>query len=449
MGAGAGSAGYLAVRSGMRIGILSQWYAPEPGPASLPEVLARQLAARGHEVSVVTGFPNYPTGKLFAGYRMRRRLDEGENDGVRIRRVALYPSHNDSISGRFANYGSFALSAALNGLDVLRRTDAFWVYNSPATIGLPSALATAAGGPPHLMHVMDLWPDTIRFSGLADQRTYRAAELILRDWCRWTYRRAAAIACISRTVTAVLEARGVPAEKLHYVPVWTDEELYYPRDRPDRLAQEIGVGDRFTLMYAGNLGDAQGLDGLLEVCARLSDLDDFHCLIAGSGVAEPRLRRKAQELGLTNTTFLGRLPVSEMGRLIALGDLHVLSLNEDPLSAMTIPSKLPSILASARAILASAAGEPSRIVNDAGAGWTVQPGDADEFEHAVRQAHGEGRSGLASRGRAGRAYYERHFALRAGVDAVETILKEIANSSNSHARLLQSAGDPTIPQPWD
>ena len=155
------------------------------------------------------------------------------------------------------------------------------------------------------------------------------------------------------------------------------------------------------------------------MCARLSDLQDFCCLIVGSGVAEGRLRRRAQGLGLTNTTFLGRRPMSEMGELVSLGDLHLLSLNDDPLSAMTVPSKLPAILASARAVLASAIGEPSQIVKDAGAGWTVRPGDLDEFEHALRQAHAEGRAGLNRLGRAGRQYYDRHFSLAIGVDAVE------------------------------
>ncbi len=414
----------------MRIGILSQWYTPEPGPASLPGVLARELAARGHEVTVLTGFPNYPTGQLSPGYRISRRLDERGGDGIRIRRVALYPSHNPSSSRRLLNYISFALSASVNGLDALRGMDAFWVYNSPATIGLPSALATSVGGPPHLMHVMDLWPDTIRLSGFADRRTYRAAELILREWCQWTYRRASAIACISQTVVQELARRGVPPEKLHHIPVWTDEQLYYPRDRPPRLAETLRVRHGFTLMYAGNLGDAQGLDTLLDVCGRVSDLTDFHCLIAGSGVAEQRLRQKARAMGLANITFLGRLPARDMGELISVGDLHVLSLNSDPLSAMTVPSKLPAILASARPLVVSAIGEVSRIVTEAGAGWAVPPGDIAAFEYAVRQAHAAGQSGLARYGRAAREYYESRFALRPGVEAIERLLRQIANTKH-------------------
>ena len=410
----------------MKIGVLSQWYPPETGPATLPEVLSRALAVRGHEVSVVTGFPNYPTGRLVEGYRIRRRTDELGANGVKVRRVALYPSHDRSAVRRFLNYSSFALSATVSGRSALRGMDAFWVYNSPATIGLPSAAVTAAGGPPHLMHVMDLWPDSILFSGLGGSRIYTRLGWALQRWCDWTYRQAGAIACISRAVVDELHARGVGRDKIHHVPVWTDEALFYPRERDDALARELGVGDRFTLLYAGSLGDAQGLDSLLEVCSRVTDLQDFRCLIAGSGVAERRLRDRAAELRLSNTTFLGRWPAAEMGGLMSIGDIHLVSLSDDPLSAMTMPSKLPAILASGRAVVASSTGEASRVVAEAGAGWSVRPGDIDAFEDVVRRAHSAGRLGTAELGRAGRQYYEQRLSLESGVDAVECLLQDIA-----------------------
>ena len=414
----------------LKIGLLTQWYSPEPGPAIVPGVLARALALRGHDVTVVTGFPNYPTGRVADGYQISRRLDIEADDGVRVRRVALYSSHDRSLGRRALNYGSFAVSATLSGVRLLREMDACWVYNSPATIGLPSAAVSALGGPPHLMHVMDLWPDSVGFSGfgfLAHPRLYDLAERGLEKWCRWTYQRAAAIACISESVVDELESRGVERRKLHHIPVWTDEEIFFPRERDGDLARLLGAGDDFTLLYAGSLGDAQGLDGLLEVCARLSDLQGFRCLIAGSGIAESRLRWKAAKLGLTNTTFLGRWPPDAMGGLLSVGDLHVVSLSDDPLSAMTMPSKLPAILASGRAVVAVAAGETATIVERAVAGWTVRPGDLAGFEAAIRHAHALGRAGVAPYGASGRRYYERHLALATGVDSVEAVLRKIAN----------------------
>jgi colanic acid biosynthesis glycosyl transferase WcaI len=412
----------------VRIGILTQWYDPEPGSAAIPGVLARSLAARGHSVQVVTGFPNYPTGKVMSGYRLARYMDEETENGVAVRRVALYPSHDGSSWHRFTNYGSFALSATTSALGLLRNLDSLWVYNSPATIGLPSWLTSTSGGPPHLMHVLDLWPDSIEFSGLARGRSYAVIAPVLERWCRFTYERAASIACISVGVLDELTARGVPRAKLHHVPVWTDETRYHPRPRDHELARALGVDDAFVLLYAGNLGYTQGLDTLLETCAQLKDLVGFHCLVAGSGTAEEGLRARAASLSLRNVTFLGRWPADEMGALMSIGDLHLVSLNDHPLASMTLPSKLVATLASGRPVLAAATGETARVVRDADAGWSVAPGDSNGLVDSLRHAHAVGRGGTDRLGVAARRYYERELSTERGVDTIETLLVKMASS---------------------
>lgn len=417
----------------MKIGLLSQWYAPEPGAAAVPSVLARALAARGHDVSVLTGLPNYPAGRLYPGYKMRPVTTEVGEDGVRVRRVALYPSHDSSGWRRGLNYGSFAASASVGGLGALRGVDAFWVYNSPATVGVPSALASAVWRVPHLLHLMDLWPDSIGFSGMAGERAYRFMQVALARWCQSTYRQASAIACISPGVVDVLAERGVPRHKLHHVPVWADEAVYYPRPPDEDLAGELGLASPFTLLYAGNLGRAQGLEVLLEACARLGNLAEFRCLIAGSGTAEAQLRARADVLGLTNVRFLGRWPGADMGRLVSVADACLVSLSDDPLSTVTMPSKLPAVLAAGRAVLACAVGDVAGIVTASGAGWTARPGNVDDLEQAIRQACSEGRGRLAERGSMARAYYDKHLCLDRGVDAVEAILARIGAARVAHA----------------
>lgn len=408
----------------MRIGILSQWYPPEPGSASVPGVLARALASRGHEVVVATGFPNYPLGRIAPGYRMRWRTDERDGD-VLVRRVALYPSHDRSKLRRTLNYASFAASATASATSLLRAVDAIWVYNSPATVGLPSAAASVADGPPHLMHVMDLWPDSILFSGLAGGRTYQAMAGVLDRWCAWTYRRAEAIACISRGMVDELAARGVPPTKLHYVPIWTDEEQYRPLPPDEQLRRELGIEDAFVLLYAGNLGDTQGLDGLLEVGQRITDLP-VRILLAGSGTAEDRLRADTRRRGLTNVTFLGRWPADDMGRLLSVADVALVSLSDDPLTVMTMPSKLPAILAAGRPVLAWASGEVARTVRAGGCGFVADPGDVGQLEGAVREAYRAGPGGRGRLAAAARRHYRAEFSLQSGVDAVEALLGDLA-----------------------
>jgi glycosyltransferase involved in cell wall biosynthesis len=411
----------------MRIGVLSQWYAPETGGGSVPGVLARSLAERGHEVQVVTGFPNYPTGQIAPGYQIQRKLDECDGPRVAVRRVALYPNHGQTTVKRFLNYSSFALSAATSGMRKLRNVDAIWVYNSPATVGLPSILASTFRGPPHLMHVMDLWPDSILLSGLVDRPTYEVMARVLESWSELTYRQASAIACTSRGTIDLLVQRGVPENKLHYIPVWTDESVYFPAPYDEELAEQLGVCDRFTLLYAGSLGRAQGLDDFLKVCGRLRDVDELRILIVGSGVLDSQLRKQAEEMKLQNVRFLGQLPAAEMGRLLSISDLNLVSLRKDDLLAsIALPSKLPGILASAHAVLAWATGEVARIINDSGAGIVVAPGDAGGLETAVRSAVTSGKASMACLGAKGRSYYQTHLSLESCVDAIENLLRSIA-----------------------
>lgn len=421
----------------MRVGILSQWYSPEPGPAAVPAVLARALVARGHQVDVVTGFPNYPTGRVFPGYHLSRHHDE-QQDGVSLRRVALYPSHDRSTLRRAANYASFALSASASGLDVLRKADAVWVYNSPATVGLPSWLASRSGGPPHLMHVMDLWPDSIAFSGFASGRSYASMAWPLDRWCRFTYSRACAIAGISQGIVDELAQRGVAREKLHYVPVWADEEAFSPRQPDPKLAREMEVEGCFTMVYAGNLGGAQGLERLLTVCSRLRDLAEFRLLIAGTGTEELRLRRLAADLALSNVRFLGRRPAHEIPGLLSIADVSIVCLNNDPLSAVTMPSKLPSLLASSVPVLAVATGEVARLIEAAGCGWSVPPGDVDQLERTMRSVVAGGKDAARTVGAAGRRHYEARLSLRRGVDAIEGLLKDIAGGTPSGASVTMT-----------
>ena len=411
-------------RPSMRVGLLTQWYDPEPGPAALPGVLARGLVARGHEVQVLTGFPNYPSGVVAAGYRVQRAMDEVV-DGVRIRRVGLYPSHDASTVRRAANYASFGLSALVNGLSSLRGLDALWVNYSPVTVALPMWAARYGLWIPQVVHVLDLWPDTVLAGGFArGGLAYRLAEAGLNRWCSGMYRSAASVAYISPGVGPLLRERGVPAEKLHYVPMWADEAVFRPVD--DDMRAELGIDEgRIVLLYAGALGDAQGLGTLIDACAKVTD-DRLQCLIAGSGIAENALRAKADRVGATNVRFLGRLPQNQMTRLMAAGDITYVGLRPHALSPFTMPSKTQAGLAAGRALLVAAEGDVAMVVEESRAGFTADPGDPTSIAEAIQSACDLGRSGLRAMGVRARQYYERNFSVGRGVASIEALLEQAA-----------------------
>jgi colanic acid biosynthesis glycosyl transferase WcaI len=404
---------------GMRLGLLSQWYEPEP--ARIAPVLARELAVRQHAVRVLTGFPNFPEGRLYEGYRMRWRRDEVVS-GVPVRRVALYPSHSRSTAGRLANYGSFALSSSAWGTGWFKEVGGLWVQFWPS-IGLPMWLIKARYRPRVVLHVMDLWPESLHASGFGG--SMEPTGWLARGLDRMlalTYDVADSIACISRAQIEMLAQRGVPRSRLSHAPVWADETVFYPSARNEALAARLGVQGKTVLLYAGSLGDAQGLDVLIEACENLSDEPTFQCLIAGAGVAEADLRDRAQKKHLANVTFLGRWPTSGMPALMSIGDVHLVSLRLDPIAALTMPSKVPATLACAKPLIVVGLGEVAEVVNRSGAGWTCVPGDRTALEGTIRAAVAAGPSALRGLGQRARTFYENEFAVGIGVQRVEQLL---------------------------
>lgn len=410
----------------MRVGLLTQWFDPEPGPAALPGVLARGLLARGHSVQVLTGYPNYPSGVVGAGYRMRRRMDEDLN-GFSVRRVALYPSHDASNLRRFANYASFGASAIVSGLSALRGVDALWVNYSPITVAWPMWAARFAMRIPSVVHVLDLWPDTILASGFARRGiAFAAAEGLLNAWCSGMYRSASSVAYISPGVGTILRQRGVPADKLAYVPMWADEQIFRPTTGD--LRGKLGIHpDAIVLLYAGTLGEAQGLSTLIDACAHITD-PRFVCVIAGSGISDETLRKRADRTGAACVRFVGRLPQSEMTALMATSDVNYIGLRAHPLSDVTMPSKTQATLASGRALLVAAGGDVAQVARECGGGWAVNPGDVSAIADAIQAACALGRHGLHELGGKAMEYYQRTFSVEQGVSRIEALLGSAAGS---------------------
>src|ERR1051326_426872 len=252
----------------MRVLFLTQWFDPEPGAIrGLP--FAKSLMRSGDEVRVLTGFPNYPGGKVHPGYKLRPWQRE-TIDGVRVLRVALYPSHDGSALGRFLNYGSFALSAATIGVGLSGRADIAYVYHPPPTVGLPAMALKALRGMPCVYHVADMWPESVIESGMIKGKfPRRMADRLLSSWCNLVYSQASEITVLSPGFKRLLIDRGVPASKIHIVYNWTDEEVFRPTARESKLCADLGLAETFNFVYAGNIGAFQGVDTIIRAAARL------------------------------------------------------------------------------------------------------------------------------------------------------------------------------------
>jgi GNAT superfamily N-acetyltransferase len=246
------------------------------------------------------------------------------------------------------------------------------------------------------------------------------------------YRSSDAVTYISPSVGGILAQRGVPGERLHFIPKPADELVFRPCGASRR--KSYGLSDSsIVLLYAGALGEAQGLDALIEAASRVRD-EDVVVLLAGSGTHLESLRARASQLGLPNVRFLGRLSHTEMTDLYATADVAYISLASHPLSNATMPSKTQSILASGTAVLCAADGDVAGVIESAGAGFVAPPGDPDAIADAIRRATALGRDGLAELGQRARAEYETRFAVSRTTDQAEELLRGLAGRKRSRSR---------------
>ncbi len=400
----------------MRIVILTQYYPPEPIPK--PHELARGLTDRGHKVTVVTGFPNYPAGKFYAGTRVRIWKWDSV-DGIRVLRLPLYPDHSRSAVRRTLNYGSFAISAALLGIVLGGPVDAMVAEHPPLTTGLSAWVLGRVRRTPFLFAVNDLWPESVEATGMVRSRN-------LLRWMgrleRFVYGRSAAIAVISNGVKRNLVEKGVPPDKVHVISHWADETLYRPVSRDSNLARELGMAGRFNVVFAGQLGLAQGLDVVLDAAEELSNLPDAQFVLVGDGTDADRLRRVAGERGLNNIRFLGRQPAARMPHIFAISDILMVHLRDEPLFRITIPSKTMAYMACGRPVLMAVEGDAADVIRAAGAGVTCRSGDAKDLAETVRRLRAMDRAELERMGRAGREDFLTSYSRGVLLDRYEAIL---------------------------
>jgi len=405
----------------MRILILSQWYDPEPTFKGL--LFAKELSKLGHSVEVLTGFPNYPGGKLYDGYKIKFFQREVISD-IPVIRVPLYPSHDSNPIKRILNYTSFALSASLLGFFLVKRPDVIYVYHPPATIGLPALFLHLLRRAPFVYDIQDLWPDTLAASGMLDNS---AALWIIEKWCRFIYSQAAKIVVLSPGFREMLIRRGVPEHKIEVIYNWCEDDKIQATARNEDLAREFGMVGRFNIVFAGTMGKAQALDAVLDAALLLRDkLSKVQFVFVGGGIDVGRLKEKTIEQGLTNVCFLSRRPISEIGNILNLADVLLVHLKDDPLFRITIPSKTQAYMAAGRPILMCVKGDAAALVEKAGAGLTCKPEGPQDIAGAVEKFYNMTREELDLMGHNGKRFYEQELSLRIGARRFEEIFQSVA-----------------------
>ncbi|MGC4808289.1 glycosyltransferase family 4 protein [Micromonospora sp. DT233] len=397
----------------MRVGILTYHFPPEP--AFIPGSLAEELAARGHEVRVLTGFPDYPGGHGYPGWRQRWR-HQSHSERLAVRRVPRLTGGDPSVRARMASWLSFAASAATIGRGHLAGLDALYVHQLPPTTFAAVGLLRLLGGVPTLLHVQDVYPE-LTGAQAANPWAGRVAAATRR-----LYRRADVVAVAAPAMGDLVVAGGAEAARVRLVLNWTDERLFRPAE-PTPAARQLVRGDgRCAVMHAGTIGSRHGLETAVRAAAPLRGTMDL--VLVGSGPDEARVRGLAAELGAGNVRFVARRSPLEMADLYAAADYQLVSLRDLPELRATVPGKLQAAFSCAAPVVASAGGDTVQIVERARAGLSCPPEDwaalADRFWLAATIPPPARRE----MGRRGREAYQRDMSLRAGVDRVEHLLHE-------------------------
>ena len=402
----------------VQILLLSQWFQPEPHFKGLP--LAQALADLGHEVEVLTGFPNYPGGRLYPGYRVK--LWQREQMGaVGVTRAPLYPSHDRSAIKRIANYVSFAVSSTLLAL-TRPRPDVVYVYCPPMTAAAAAVILRFLRRVPYVVDIQDLWPDTLASTGMVKNG------LIMRmvgAWSNFAMRHAERLVVLSPGFKRRLVDRGI-AVPIDVIPNWAPPEIERLMIAPFSAVRECGI---FNVLFAGNMGQAQALTTVLDAAALLLGDPSIRFTFIGGGVQVEELKKLANKRDLANVTFLPSRPAEEMMDVFADADALLVHLRDDPLFAITIPSKTQAYLAAGKPILMGVLGDAAAMVEQAGAGLIYEPENAKALAEAVVKLSRLSPAERQQMGERGQAFYRAQLSFGVNLPKIAKVLSLAAKSA--------------------
>lgn len=411
----------------MNILIVSQYFWPETFRIN---DLACSLQKMGHQVTVLTGKPNYPQGRFFAEYGFFKKNRENYH-GVKIIRVPLIPRGKSNKLLLILNYLSFAFFASLFAPFVCRnKVDVIFVYEpSPITVGLPAILLSKIKQAPILFWSQDLWPETLSATGSV--RSKRILNWV-NKLVHFIYQRCDKILVQSKAFIPSIKQHGISAERILYFPN-TAEDIYTNEDINITANLEV-LPAGFRIVYAGNIGVSQSLQTVLEAAILLREHPKIHWIVIGEGNQKDWLVKQILAHGLTNIHLIPQQPLEHMPYYLKEADALLVSLKEDPVFALTIPTKLQSALACGRPIIASLNGEAAQIVKEAGAGLVSPAENAQYLAENVLMMYNTPLQVRQEMGNKGRLYFETHFEKKKLLAQLETWMMEVVKEHNQSSR---------------
>lgn len=419
---------------------MSHYFHPEVGaPQARILESAQRLSARGHEVTVLTGFPNYPDGIVPEPYRGRLLMRETIGP-LRVIRSAVYPAPNRGFARRLVNHASFAASSLLAG-GLAARPDVIVAETPPLFTAAAAGIMARLRRVPLVLNVADLWPESaVQLGALSNPTAIALAEALER----FAYRNSAVITVPIAGMRRTLLARGLGPDRVVHLANAVDVERFSdpPPARPNLQ----------RVVYCGTVGMAQGVGVVIEAAGQLAGREPLEFLIVGDGAEREQLIARAAQLKLDNVHFQGRVTREEVPALLASADVGVLCLRDLPLFRDALPTKLLEYMAAGLPVVASAVGEVPELLERAQAGLPCPPEDPNALAEALSELSRDP-AGAHSRGQAGQRYARAHHSREAFVEHLERVMITVTGEDPEQARVRRVyagyASSPARRRAWD
>ena len=401
-------------------------------PAARAAELAHHWAQSGHDVSVLTGFPNHPTGVVPEEWQARlRRLTYRETvDGVSVFRTWLWPLPNRKAHERMRNYASFCVSAALRGLTI-PRPDVIIATSPQLLVGLSGWWLAFARQVPFVFEVRDLWPESLAAVGAGSEGSL--LHHALGAIAGFLYQRSNRIVVVTPAFKEhLIRHWRVPEEKIAVVENGVETSLFAPQpsQADQSLRKQLGAEGKFLASYIGTLGNAHGLETLLDAAAQWQKPNpDVLFLLIGEGAEKERLKAQAQSRGLANIRFLDQQPREKIPALISASDACLVLLKKTDVFKTVIPTKMLEFMSCARPVIVGVDGQARQIVEAADAGIVIEPENAEALIHAIDQLAVNPELG-AKLGQNGREHILQHFSRDRTAEKYVQILKNVVENAH-------------------
>ncbi|AZB21745.1 glycosyltransferase WbuB [Kaistella haifensis] len=399
----------------MKILIVTQYYFPENFKSN---DLSFELAKRGHDVTVLTGIPNYPEGKIFEGYGFFKNRNQTVN-GVKIIRSLLLPRGNGGGIRLFLNYYSFAFFASIKAffLGFKNKYDAVIVHEpSPITQFYPALLLRKIWKTRVYFWVMDLWPESLAIAGgVKNKWILKYYEKVVTNF----YRHSEKILITSKGFRKSINEKGDFDSKITYFPNWAEDSI----SEGDKTYPIPDFPQGFRVMFAGNIGEAQDLDNIMKAAAELREHREIKFILVGDGRKMPFVKEFIEENQLQDTVHIaGRFPVEAMASFFDKADVMLVTLKDDPIFNLTVPAKVQAYMSASKPIIAMLNGEGADNIAEAKCGFAVASGDYQGLAKTILEASKTPPPDLKKMGDNSRKFYEENFRMSECITNLEQIL---------------------------